>query len=220
MDFVRHEGLRRLLTEQEGKLVIDAYRNHPIGKASKEALAMAVAMSGHKGAGDALLESLLFPKSVRIRGAVGDALWRLKDSSVPGKLVGNLEEADPRHRATLVQVLGRVGKKPEAPAARKLLADPVADVRIEAAHALGRIARNAREDDPTARVGGRADLYRRVLLSKTKNELRACLWALAQLDDPEAFDLLRRLADKDDRPLVRRLAKSYLERPRVSLVLR
>ena len=220
-DFVRHAKLFGEIAEKDSKGIVDAYVRHPIGKASKDALALAVAAARHPKAGEVLVESLLLPESRRIRGAVGDALWRLADPEVPALVASKIAEADAGHRATLVQVLGLVGGGEQASTVQTLLEDEKdVSVRIEAAHALGRIARNVRESDPTERVRGRVELYSRILLAKHPNELRACLWALAQLDAPEAFALLRYLIENDERPLVRRLAKRYLERPRTSLVLR
>jgi HEAT repeat protein len=93
-------------------------------------------------------------------------------------------------------------------------------VRTEAAQAVGLLARVARERDPEARPAGRAELEGIAAAEAAgANEARAALWALAQLDDPEAWAALRRLAAEDPREGVRRDAERFLKSPRQSLIL-
>ena len=77
--------------------------------------------------------------------------------------------------------------------------------------------------DRAARDAGRDPAEIRLLaVTKTRNvdEVRAAIWALAQLDDPQAYVALRRIAAEKDRPeAVREYAARILERPRVSLIL-
>jgi hypothetical protein len=90
---------------------------------------------------------------------------------------------------------------------------------VEAAHALGLAARRVRETEPGTIVGGRTELVGLLAVARTENGLKAALWCLAQLDDPGAFAVLESLAEEDARPLVRRHARLYRDRPRLSLIL-
>jgi len=219
MDFVRHTELHEGLSTEQRARILDAYRRQPIGKVTKRALAYAVAATRDPKAGDLLLESLQDPRARLIRGAVAEALRRLADPSVPGTVVRQLDGADAERRVHLLTVLGRLGAKIGAEAAVKHLDDPAPRVRLVAAHALGLTARAVHGDDPTAKVGGLAKLEAWLAVAKTENEISACLWALTQLDDPDAYDLVRAARD-DERELVRRYAESYLRFPRQSLILR
>jgi HEAT repeat protein len=219
MDFVRHTELHEGLSAEQRATILGAYRRQPIGKMTKRALAYAVAETRDPKAGDLLLESLQDPRARLIRGAVAEALRRLADPSVPGKVVEQLKGADAERRVHLFTVLGRLGAKVGVEAAVAHLDDPAPRVRLVAAHALGLTARAVRADDPRVRVGGLEKLKAWLAAAKTENEIRACLWALAQLDAPEAYDVLRTARD-DERDVVRRYAASYLRFPRQSLLLR
>ena len=219
MDFVRHTELHEGLSAEQRATILDGYRRQPIGKMTKRALAYAVAATRDPRAGDLLLESLQGPRARFIRGAVAEALRRLADPSVPGKVVKQLEGADAERLVHLFTVLGRLGAKVGVEAAVAHLDDPAPRVRLVAAHALGLTARVVRADDPTVKVGGLEKLESWLAAAKTENEISACLWALAQLDDPEAYDVLRTARD-DEREVVRRYAASYLRFPRQSLILR
>ena len=219
MDFVRHTELHEGLSADQRATILDAYRRQPIGKMTKRALAYAVAATRDPKAGDLLLESLQDPRARYICGAVAEALRRLADPAVPGKVVEQLEGADTERRVHLFTVLGRLGAKVGAEAAVAHLDDPAPRVRLVAAHALGLTARAVHADDPTVKVGGLDKLKSWLAAAKTENEISACLWALAQLDAPEAYDVVRAARD-DEREVVRRYAASYLRFPRQSLILR
>lgn len=219
-DFVHHERLHGALTEQEGKRIVEAYRRHPVGKRSKHALALATAATRHAHAGRALVDSLLGPDASQIRGMVCDALARLDDPAVPALLHAALRVAPPERRPWLVTAIGSVGVEPSVSVVKPLLIDPSRQVRVEAAHALGRIARRVRERDSEDRIAAHGALHAFALTARTKNEQKASLWALAQLDAPDAYAILRKLATHDVRPDVRRFARRYLDRPRLSLILR
>ena len=197
-----------------------AFRRQPVGKETKRALALAVAATGDPLASRVLVDALDDPRGRLVRGAVGEALRRLRDPGAAGLLLARLEEAGPAKRADLLQVLGAVGAVEGAGAARKHLSDADPGVRVEAAHALGLLARAAREADPGARTAGRAELA--ALASAegaAESEARAALWALGQLDEEEAWAALRSLAAGDPRDGVRRYAARILRNPRQSLIL-
>jgi hypothetical protein len=146
-------------------------------------------------------------------------------------------------RCALLGALAVVGGTTAVSEVRALLTDAAPAVRVEAAAALGGMARNARLRDPEARLGVAATLSGRLtsLLAAAASpespdpaasaataaataaalepETRAVLWALAQLDEPGAFDVLRATAKSDATPAATRdYAARLLARPRQSLV--
>jgi len=217
LDLVRHEELLPSLTAGERGRIVAAFRAEPVGKATKGALALAAAAAKDPAAGPALVDSLLDPRARLIRGDVGEALRRLADPAVPALLLKRLVPADDGRRADLLQVLGTLGAPEGAEPARAALASPAAEVRLEAAHALGLIARAVRLKDPDARVEGRVELEK-VAAPGEGNDARAALWALAQLDDPEAFAILRRTAAEGAGEEFRRYAERLLRNPRQALL--
>jgi hypothetical protein len=220
VDFVRHEPLHGTLTPEHRARVLAAFRRQPFGKQAKPALALAVAATRDPAAARTLVEGLDDPRARPARVEIAEALRQLADPGTAKLLVSRLPEAGPAKRADLLRVLGLAGAVDGAPAARERLADPVAEVRVEAAQAVGLLARAAREREPGSSVPGRAELEKVVAPEAAgANELRAALWALAQLDDAEAWAALRRLAAEDARESVRRDAERYLKRPRQSLIL-
>ena len=147
------------------------------------------------------------------------------------KNLGGGEAEVGRFKGFLV-ALGVVGTKESVPAVRSCLGDEEVVVRVEAAHALGLIARTVRAaggatdgatvlaTDGEAGVDGCEDLVHIAAHAKSDDELRAALWALAQLDTRDAWSALRAVVADDKRTdLARRTAAEYLARPRVSLVL-
>jgi HEAT repeat protein len=220
MDFTRRRDLHAELTDEERKQVLSAFVAHPFGKASKDALVMAVAAAKPTGAGEALVTALLSPGGRSIRGTVADALVEIGDGTVPGRIAAALPEAPARAQADLLQVLGAVGGAESVDVARAYVTNGTAEVRVEAAHALGRIARSVREEKPDAVVAGRTDLTGLLAMAKDARSQQAALWALAQLQDPDAVALLTKLAAEDDRDFVKTWAKRYRDRPRLSLILR
>jgi HEAT repeat protein len=219
-DFVRLEVLHAGLTDTERERIVAAYRRCPIGKTTKQALAFAVAATRHPSAAPALVETLLDPNARLVRGDVAEALRRLRDPATETLIDRRLVTADAPARKSLLVALGAIGTEASVPAARRSLVDDDAVVRTEAAHALGLIARNVRETDAAARVDVRVDLAHALTAAKTDDERRATLWALAQLDDQEAWKILRlAAADETASEVVRTTAARYLKSPRVSLLL-
>jgi len=219
-DFVRQEFLHAGLTAEQGARILSAFRRLPVGKATKEALALAVSCTRDPAAARTLVEALDDPRARLVRVAVGEALRRTASPGTATLVAAGLAEAAPAKRADLLRVLGLAGALDGAPVARERLADASPEVRTEAAQALGLLARAAREKDPGARPAGRAELERVVsAAAAAPNEARAALWALAQLDDPEAWAVLRRLAAEDPREDVRKHAERFLRSPRQALIL-
>jgi hypothetical protein len=223
-DFVRHVELHASLPAADGARIVAAFRRQPVGKTTKDALAFAVAATRSPEAASALVESLLLPDASRIRGAVAEALRESDDPTAEPALVAALVDATPAQRCALLGALGTVGATGAAPAVTALLADGDGSVRVEAAAALGGMARNARAKDPQARLGVADALTSRIsgkaAETLPENEFRAVLWALAQLDEVPAFDALRKIAASSAREAVRDYAARLLARPRQSLVLR
>ncbi len=219
-DFVRLEELHAGLSNAERERIVAAYRRCPIGKTTKQALAFAVAATRHPTAAAALVDTLLEPEARFVRGDVAEALRRLRDPATETLIERRLTTGGADARKSLLVAAGAVGTEASVPAARRSLNDDDAAVRAEAAHALGRIARNVREKDAAARVAVRDDLAHALTAAGTDDERRATLWALAQLDDQDAWKILRLAAADESAPqIVRTTAARYLKSPRVSLIL-
>jgi hypothetical protein len=216
-DFLRHGELHEGLAPEQAGRIVAAFRRQPVGKRTKEALALAAAATRDPGATRALVDALEDPRARLVRVAVGEALRRRKDPAAAKLLLARLSAGGPAQRADALRVLGLAGVVEGAPAARERLADASAEVRTEAAQALGLLARAAREADPAARLAGTADLAKAA--AAPGNEGRAALWALAQMDEAEAWAALRKFAADDPREEVRRYAGRYLKHPRQSLIL-
>jgi HEAT repeat protein len=219
-DLVRRQELVAALTEAERVRIRAAYVRCPIGKTTKEALAFAVAAARPPRAAETLVATLVMPEARQVRGAVAEALRRLRDPETEALLDARLSAADAPSRRNLLVALGAVGGQGAVAAARRSLADDDAAVRAEAARALGLVARTVRDADAAARVEGREDLAHVVATAKSVDERRAALWALAQLNQPEAWAELRRAAADETLPEAARAeAARFLKAPRVSLIL-
>jgi HEAT repeat protein len=201
---------------------VSAFERQPIGKETKKVLALAAAATRAPSAGTALVNALLHPRAREIRIEVGEALRRLASPDAVAFLVQQLEVATPEQAVNLLNALGTAAPDSvaAAEAARRHVLHPQPAVRIEAAHALGLIARVRFRENPVAELDGRPALMTALSRAGSENEQLAAVWALAQFDEPEAYAALRQLATHDDRPLVRRAAERYLANPRLSLVLR
>jgi HEAT repeat protein len=219
LDFVRHHELHEGLSEAERATILAAYRRQPIGKATKGALAYAVAATRDPAAGTVLLDSMAAKGASRIRTAVGEALRRLADPAVPAELSKRIDKAEGEGRADLLIVLGGMETPEGVESAARHLDDETRVVRLAAAHTLGLSARALHAGKPAAEVPGLDKLRLWLENVRSENEIRACLWAIAQLDRPEAYDVLRN-ALTDPREDVRRFASQYLKQPRQSLLLR
>jgi HEAT repeat protein len=218
LDFTSWEELHGLLTAGDRARVLAAFSGREAGKRDKEALAMAVGTARPAGALDGLLDGLDPAGGTSLRGTIGDALARLADPATGARIAERIAKAAGPARADLLALLGAAGGGEVAlAAARRHVVDALPAVRQEAAHALGRIARRIRQAEPGTVVEGRTELVGLLSAANSDAERKAALWGLAQLDDPEAFALLRRLSEEDPREFVRRTAKLYLTRPRLTL---
>lgn len=221
-DFVRHRELHGSLTSAESARVVAAFAARPFGKRTKEALGYAAAATRTSAAVEALADALAADGGRAIRGALAEALRRTGSASAPAALVRRLADAPPGREPALLGALGVVGDAASAAAVRARLASADATVRAEAAAALGGIARNVRRADPEARLQA-ADALAEGVTGKAAEtmpaqELRARLWALAQLDEARAFDVLRDVAARSVVPDARRYAERLLAQPRQSLI--
>jgi len=203
VDFVRRRDLHEGLSDADRQRVLAAFVSHPYGKASKAALVMAVAAARPSEAGEALVSALLDESGRSIRVVVADALREIADPKVPASIASKLEGADGRARADLIQVLGAVGGGGSVDVVRRHVSDKSAEVQLEAAHALGLIARTVREEKPAAVVSGTTDLEGMLAASKDRRGQQAT-----------------KLAKDDEREFVRTWAGRYRDRPRLSLILR
>ena len=227
-DFVRHEELHAALTDGERARIVDAYTRQPIGKNTKDALAFAVAVTGSPAAAPALVDSLLLPGAGRIRATVAEALRRIGSPETESLVIARLRDAKPEQQESLLAALAVVGGSAAAREIRPLLESATAAVRVGALSALGNAARNVRAADPTARLNLAETLAGRLpgrshatdAPPPTTDEIRATLWALAQLDEPAAYDALRTFAAEGDPIDLRDYAARLVARPRQSLVLR
>ncbi len=220
-DLVRHAEMHAALTPDEQTRIVSAFERQPIGKETKKALALAAGATLHPSAAPALVASLLLPRAREIRIEVGEALRRLGSPHAVALLVQALEQAESEQAVNLLNALGTMAPAaaPAAEAARGRVLDPVRAVRIEAAHALGLVVREQHRANPSVRLRGREDLLTALAKAGTGNEQLAVVWALAQFDEPAAYEALETLAASDERPLVRQAAERYLANPRLSLVL-
>jgi hypothetical protein len=220
VDFEAWEDLHGLVSADDGRRILAAFTGRKAGKRDKEALAMAVGMARPAGALDALLDGVDPAGGTSLRGTIGDALVRLADPETSARIAERIGKAEGAARADFLALLGAAGEGQVAlGAVRRYTTDPTPAARLEAAHALGRIARRIRQAGPGTEVEGRTELVGLLGAAHSDAERKASLWALAQLDDPEAFALLRRLAEEDPREYVRRTARLYLTRPRLTLTL-
>jgi HEAT repeat protein len=219
LDLSRHHELLEDLQREQRRILLEAFRSRPPSRA-RGRIARAVALSADPEAGRVLVDGLLQPEAGRDRVLVIDALRLLEDPAKESRVLARLPDSDPVQRRHLLSALGTVGSAASIGPVRSELRHAHAGVRIEAAHALGRVARNILRAAPGEPVGGRQELLEMVEKAELAQERKAALWALAQLDDPRAFDALRRLAaDPETKQDVRRYAERVLARPRTSLVL-
>jgi len=232
-DLVRLRALHAGMTAAQRIQVLDAYRAHPADGQGKAALGAALAVARPEGAGEALVETLADPRLRSLRGSVSAALAALADPRSVRLVLAQIKAAEPVALESLVHGLGALGDPAAAPALRGLLLHELPAVRVQAAHSLGKLhragrdrARRARrEDDPrgepeAVEIGGREELVALLATARTINERKAATWALAQIDDENAYAALRRLEREHPNADVRRFAERYRERPRLSLILR
>ena len=128
-----------------------------------------------------------------------------------------LAHDNPAVRADTANVLGRLRVEAAQAALEKALVDPAPVVRIEAALAMGEMARAVRaEKRKTLEL--HEQLADAVGDATSLDETKALLWAAAQLDTQEGYDIVRE-ARKSEDAAVRRFAERTLENPRRRLVL-
>jgi HEAT repeat protein len=166
-----------------------------------------------------LVNSLLLPRAREIRPTVVEALRRLGDERVPDRIALALTDADEEQRVSLLTAIGQLDAAAAASPGRRYLADPSPRVRTVAAQALGLGARTMRRAGPDAEPEGRRELEILLRDARSENEIKAALWALAQLDQPEAWAVVRKAAVEDEREFARRYASRYLKFPRQRLIL-
>ncbi len=235
LDLVRHEELLPGLGDAERLALVTSFRARTPGRARRQ-IALAAAAGKHIEAANALVSGLLEPKARLDRGGLADALYRLGDARSEDLLLARLAAADQAQKGNLLVALGKLGAARSVARVTALLAAPEPAVRVEAAHALGNVARNVHRATPGEVVSGRAELIALLDAAEkragdaaktgssappdTRNQIRAALWALAQLDDPQAFSALREIAASVARSAaVRDYATHILARPRVMLIL-
>ena len=216
------------LDDAQRLALLKSFRARAPGRARRQ-IALAVAAAPHIEAATALVDGLLTPNARIDRGGLAEALFRLADPRAEERILQRLPQADADQKENLLVALGKIGSSNAVDPLIAHVDDPTATVRVEAAHALGSVARSVHRAAPGEVVAGRVALI--ALLDSAllesgeirpggRNEVRAAIWALAQLDDPRAFAALREIAAQAERDAaVRDYATRILERPRVMLVL-
>lgn len=220
IDFARHSELQKGLTDPQIGAIRRAFDASPRDTKQKRALARALGATESPAVVGSLLDALADTDSVSMREEIGGALLRTGRAHAATGIRERLPGAEPPARCHLLSALGHVGGVEDIDTARTHVRDAACDVRIQAAHALGRIARHCREQRTADALPGTAELVAALETATDRNEKVACLWALAQLDHPDAVRALDRARTESPDPLVRRYAKRFRKQPRQSLILR
>jgi HEAT repeat protein len=223
----REEELAPLVTPAQRDAVTVALRRPRRPDHDFAAVVLAAGAFGGAGADDLLVERLLDPSLRTARRHVVQALARRASGELVRTLAGRIAAADAAQRADLANALGRLRRADAEGALVRLVADDEAAVRVEAAHALGLLARAVREPrpgvDPAAPrprlTAALTPLLAALERSVTRNERRATLWAIAQIDVPSAWDALRAVAKDSADAGTREIAAQVIARPRTALVL-
>ncbi len=227
-DLLRRTDLHAALTNAQRAEVSTAIARPRKPDADLASILLAGVL-GDDRADAALVARLLDPSSRHLRRHITHSLALRATPALVQTLVGELKGATTAQRQDIANALGRL-ERPEALAQLLLfLRDPSVEVRVESAHGLGLLARAVRRapaDDAVPLDAERSHLdaarepLRTVVnTAKSQNERKAAVWALAQIDTPESWALVRKMAAEHAHEDVRRFATQYLSRPRVALLL-
>ena len=199
----------------------------------------ALAMKGGLGdaaaalGGDALAAELIarLPRAEPVRRvALVSVLGRAGHADAVGAVLPYVRSDDPTLRQEALHACGNIARnvRRAARSRRRVATVPPVDAGREPAAVEPQAPEAPVSARPSVASGDwsetrakmRVELSRAALRARSLNDKRASLWALAQLDDPAAYAFLRRLVAETEDDVVRRHAKSYLERPAQSLILR
>ncbi len=226
-DLVRHQELAEKLTPAERQTVDAALARPRKGDLDLAGIIDAAGVAGTSASDELLVARLVDPATRNLRLNATAALHRHAGPALVLLLAARLVGATPQQRADLVNALGRLELREASPQLTASLRDDATDVRVEAAHSLGLLARAVRAPRPGADVEAprpKLDEALRPLLAavdaaKTDAEKKSALWALAQLDTADAWSALKRLRDESPDERVRSVAAQYVLHPRVELIL-
>jgi HEAT repeat protein len=218
IDFGRIEGIATGVTDAEVDRVVAAFEKNRRPDRRKRALTVALGVTKSKRAVAPLVAAVVAGKARTYRAEVGRALARIGDEAAVKALTDGLKSERAATRADTVNVLGRSGLDDAAKVIVKALADPAGEVRIEAAMAVGEIARTlrSRKEDAPAAHEALAAVYAN---APDTREKKAALWAAAQLDTQAGYDVVRKAAANDADRTIREFASRTLKNPRRRLVL-
>jgi len=226
-DLLRHQEIADRATPAQRQAVVAALARPRKGDLDLAGIIDAAGVMGGAAADDVLVARLVDPATRHLRLNVAAALHRHARPELADLLAARLTGATAQQRADVVNALGRLELRAAAPRLVAALADDASIVRVEAAHSLGILARAVRapkaENEPEAPREKLDDavtpLTDAASRAANESEKKSVLWALAQIDAPDAWTALKRLRDesKDDR--VRELAGEYVLHPRVELIL-
>ncbi len=236
-DLLRHAEIWPVLTPQQRERVAAAVATPRKADDDLAAIVLAAGRVGGPGADATLVARLLDPASRNLRRHVVEALSNRASPDLAATLSARIEafpgESGAPRRADIANALGRLGLRGAETPLVRLLGDASPEVRLEAAHSLGLLARDVRA--PADATPGAAEAPRQKLdtalapivaafdavtdRASAEAERRALLWAVAQIDVAEAWAFLRRTAKEHPVPRVRDIAQQYLDRPRVGLLL-
>jgi hypothetical protein len=232
-DLVRHAEVWPALTAPQRDRVAAALAAPRKADDDLTSIILAAGRVGGSATDAALVTRLLDPAVRNLRRHVVEALSNRATPELAATLAARIDafpgDAGAPRRADLANALGRLAlRAAEAPLLR-LVADDAAEVRLEAAHSLGLLARDVRalrDAAPGAAEAPRVKLDTSLApivtafeRATSPHERRALLWAAAQIDIADAWSFLRRTAKEHAEPRVREIAQQYLDRPRVGLLL-
>jgi len=207
LDLQMIPDVRKYLSAEDHQVIAAAVLGADNGDFSKRDLIEAVGAAQSLASVDAVIFSLTRKNSANIREAAGRNLAYLKAPECEERLIRNLTDplkGDPETQASLAFALGEIKSRAAVPLLdNRAIYSHDQDVRVEAILALGKI------QDPQALVA----------LSQTLSDSdpavqRATLQALAWLDNPEAFSLLKNFETQAADPRMKLLAQMLLKVPK------
>jgi hypothetical protein len=226
-DLVRHQELVEKMTPAQRQAVDAALARPRKGDLDLASIIDAAGVAGTSASDEVLVARLVDPSTRHLRLNVTAALHRHARPELVDVLARRLVDATDDQRADVVNALGRLDLRAASPHLVAALRDASSAVRVEAAHSLGLLARVVRELKPGVDVEAPRDkldealkpLVDAVAAAKTEREKKSELWALAQIDTPDAWTALKTMRDESTDGRVRELAAQYVLRPRVELIL-
>lgn len=213
LDLVRESVDLASASEGERAALQRAFDRVLASDASRPFLATALLRTGAPGG--PMADAVAMVGGLHIAEAVGAALGERDDGEALRRLAAASASTTPAVRRSVARALGASRHAAARPGLLPLLADGDAAVRREAILGLGlhrapdaasALLRRFQGDGTPSSAERDADLR------------RALCWALAQCDEPSAWEALRRTAEGDEDTRVRAEAEAVLRNPRRSWV--